>query len=103
MTSKLQSKVMSTLLVCSTINKEYENAMKCYKNVLKYSWIMQRKDLELLAYDKLSVQFFYIGKIEKSKDYHNKYLYGYLEPKNSSIQALNMLKHQNKKKGISDK
>jgi hypothetical protein len=74
-------------------NKEYENAMKCYKNVLKYAWIMQRNDLEMLAYEKLSIQYFLIGRIDKSKDYHERYNHGYLEPKESSIQVLTIMKY----------
>jgi hypothetical protein len=91
---------MSIWPVFIMTNKEYENAMKCYKNVLKYAWIMQRNDLEMLAYEKLSIQYFLIGRIDKSKDYHERYNYGYLEPKESSIQVLTNLKYQNQKKEI---
>ena len=63
------------------INKEYTNALKWYKWILKYSWILQRNDIELKAYDNISFEYFYIGKIEKSKDYHDRYIRRILEPK----------------------
>jgi len=39
-----------------------------------------------------------MGKIDKSKAYHQKYIRGYLEPTESSIRALTMLRYQNEKK-----
>lgn len=59
---------------------------------------MQNNEIELDTYDKLSVQYFYMGKIHKSQEYHNRYLSGYLEPKESGVQSLTMLKYQNKVK-----
>ena len=63
---------------------------------MKYSWITKRTDIELEAYDKLSAEYFFIGKISKSQIYHSKYVRGILEPKESSIRALNNFKHENK-------
>ena len=65
---------------------------------MKYSWITERTDLELEAYDKLSAEYFFIGKISKSQIYHSKYMRGILEPKESSIRALTNLKHENRLK-----
>jgi len=85
------------------ISKEYENAMKWYKNILKYSWVLQNTDIESKAYDQLSFQYFYMGKIDKCHEYQSKYHSGYLEPRNSSIQSLTMLKYQNRRKGYDRK
>lgn len=65
--------------------KDYENSMKCYKNILKYSWILERTDIELETYDNLSTKYFLLGKINKSQVYHSKYMRGIVEPKDSSI------------------
>lgn len=72
--------------------------MKCYKYVLTYSWILQRQDIELKAYDKLSLEYFYLGNIEKTLPYHNKFVRGIVEPQNSSIRSLTLLKYNNKRK-----
>mmetsp|Transcript_6567 Transcript_6567/g.6130 ORF Transcript_6567/g.6130 Transcript_6567/m.6130 type:complete len:108 (-) Transcript_6567:233-556(-) len=64
--------------------------------MLKYAWILENPNIEQEAYDKLSVQYFHLGKIKKSQEYHNRYLKGYIEPKESGIHSLTLLKHQHK-------
>jgi hypothetical protein len=80
--------------------KEFDNAMKSYKNVLKFAWISQDIEVELKAYIKLSMEYFYMGKIDKSNAYHQKYMFGYLEPKDSSIRSLTMLRYQTERKNF---
>ena len=55
-------------------NKEYLNALKCHKCILRYAWILNRHDIELSAYDNISFEYFYLGNIEKSRIYHDKYV-----------------------------
>jgi hypothetical protein len=51
---------------------------------------------ELLAYDLIGLQHFYLGELEKSKYYHDKMMDGGFEPENSELRKVGVRKLINK-------
>eukprot|EP00347_Sterkiella_histriomuscorum_P018601 403344892 len=56
--------------------KDHKMALKCYKKVLEQAWISNDLSCEIKAYEKISVQYYYIGDLQRSKYYHEKALRG---------------------------
>ena len=68
--------------------KEYKSAVKAFKKLLENSWKTNNKTQEIEAYDALSIQYFYLGDIERSKYYHDRAITGSIEPKESKIRTI---------------
>jgi len=54
---------------CYQLMKEYENAIKCYKKQLEISWSKGDYAGEMMAYDKIAINYFYLSDLEKAKYY----------------------------------
>lgn len=66
---KMRSHAYSMLGNCYQFMKEYENAIKCFKKQLEISWSLADYQGEMLAYDKISINYFYLSDLEKAKYY----------------------------------
>ena len=62
--------------ICYMEMKEYEKALKCFKKQLEYAWSNNDIDFEIRAYEKIFIQYFYLGDLEKSKFYHERAIRG---------------------------
>ena len=60
-----------------------EAAVKTYFRMLLTALFIRNSHYELLAYDLIGMQYFYLNKIEKSIFFHQKYVHGNLEPEDS--------------------
>jgi tetratricopeptide (TPR) repeat protein len=68
---------------------QYHKAIKCYKKQIEISWVLNNKVSELRAYDKIGIQYFYLGNKDKAKYYHERMLYGRSEnPKSEARDAV---------------
>ena len=43
---------------------------------MEYAWINNDTEFEIRAYEKISIQYFYLGDLQKSKYYHERGLRG---------------------------
>ena len=59
--------------------KEHESAIKQFRKMLQLSWQEKDAAMELQAYDSLSVDYYYLGALEKSRYYHDRSVRGKLE------------------------
>jgi hypothetical protein len=68
--------------------KEYSNAIKCFKRQLEIAWDSNNVSGEISAYDCISLQYFYLGDMDKAKFYHDRMLRGKCETKMSKIRKI---------------
>lgn len=55
---------------CFQNAQDYERALICFKTLMHQSWIHGEKDFEMQAYENIALQYYYLGNIEKSSQYH---------------------------------
>ena len=58
---------------------EFRLAKIAFKKMLQLAWLTRIQDYEYRAYAEIAKQYFYLQKIDKSKEYHMKALNGQLE------------------------
>lgn len=83
--------------------QQYKLALSYFAKMLQCSWKIKDNDHEILAYDLIGMQYYYMGELEKSKLYHQKMVEGELEPESSNLRRLaieNFLKKKNHKNDI---
>ncbi len=68
--------------------KEYEKAVMCFKKQLQIAWHISNAEAEMSAYDNLSIQYFYLGDLERAKYYNDRMLRGKTEAKFSVIRKI---------------
>jgi hypothetical protein len=68
--------------------QDYPNAIKCYKKQLELAWSLKDYSEEMLAYDMIAVNYFYLGDLTKSKYYETRMLRGQFEPKESKLRKI---------------
>jgi len=73
---------------CHQLLRNYKEALICFKKMLELAWETNSLKNELLAYDYIAVQYFYLGDIERSAYYHDRMCAGKFEAKNSPSRAL---------------
>ena len=56
--------------------KDYSKSIIAFKKVLQYSWYSKNVEGEMMAYEYLAVQYFYMGNLERCKFYHNRSMAG---------------------------
>lgn len=88
---------------CYQFLKQYSLALVYFTKLLQCSWMQNDKNNELLAYDYIGMQYYYLGDLEKSKYYHLKMVNGETEPKDSTILKLGVNKLKNKNSKNKDK
>jgi len=67
-----------------------------YVKLLQTAWLCNSTRYELLAYDLMGVQYYYMGDLEKAKYYHQSMMAGEVEPKHSELRKLGIDKIMNK-------
>lgn len=55
---------------------ENEEAVKQFKKMLQLAWQEGNLEMELKAYDNLSMEYFYLGQLQKSNYYHDRFMRG---------------------------
>jgi hypothetical protein len=108
--------VFKTIKHLSDANRSFTNKLKAYKylgkcfqtvgnhamaifyfvKLLQTAWFCNSNRYELLAYDLIGVQYYYLGELEKAKYYHEKMMSGETEPINSELRKLGINKLINK-------
>ena len=56
-----------------------------YIKLLQMSWVCNQERYELLAYDLIGLQYYYLGDLERAKQFHNKMAEGRIEGQNSDL------------------
>ena len=82
---------------CFQYLKQYSLALNYFAKMLQCSWKLNDKDHEILSYDLIGMQFFYLGDLEKSKYYHQRMVDGEIEPENSNVRKLAVTRFLHKK------
>jgi hypothetical protein len=67
---------------------EHEEAVKQFKKMLQLAWQEGNQEMELKAYDLVSVDYYYLGDLEKSKYYHDRYIRGKSENDHSIMKKV---------------
>ena len=62
----------------------HRNAVFSLK-MLQMSWVCNQGRYELLAYDLIGLQYYYLGDLERAKQFHNKMAEGRIEGQNSDL------------------
>ena len=58
--------------------------------MLQLAWKENLKESEMHAYDHLGVQYFYLGKLDKAKYYHERMMRGQFESQKSPLRELSL-------------
>jgi len=72
--------------------KKYNAALRYYIKLLQTAWCLGSSKHELLAYDMIGLQHFYMGRLELAQYYHNKMTNCKLEPDNSNLKQVGITK-----------
>ena len=73
-----------------SIDRNYENSIKCYKKLMIYAWKAKDKSMELEAYSGLSIQYYYLGEVKKCEFLTDRVMKCKLERHDSKIRDLAM-------------
>ena len=89
---KIKLKCYKGLGVCCQILKKYSLAKHYFTKVLQLSWLVGDKQNELLAYDSIGLQYYYLGDIEQAQYFHFKMMKGEYETESSALRGLGISK-----------
>jgi len=67
---------------------EHRKAIKALKLFLEHAWLTNNFAAEMITYDKLSVCYFYLGELDKSKYYKLKHTKGLGEEEGNKIREV---------------
>jgi hypothetical protein len=67
-----------------------DSAMKYLKRGLQYAWFLNDQFNELCIYEKMALNYFYLGHVDKSLFFHQRALSGGLEENNSPVRMLSV-------------
>lgn len=65
--------------------QDYLSATKWYKMMVKFWWLQDNPKYEVIAYEGLSKWYYYLLDIPKSKFYHERFVTGEVEDRNSNV------------------
>jgi hypothetical protein len=68
--------------------KEYKKAIVCFKKQLQLAWFTSNLEQEMIAFDSLSLQYFYIGDVDKAKYYDDRARRGKFETNFSIVKKM---------------
>lgn len=68
--------------------KQYESCEKLYKKALEYAWYLQEKKVEIEIYEQMGINYYYLGRIQKSKYFHDRSVNDLHEKDDSSTKVL---------------
>lgn len=66
----------------------HEKAINYYKKQIEIAWILDNKTSELRAYDKIGIQYFYLGNKQKALYYHSRFTNGIYEKETDIKKAI---------------
>ena len=89
-------KAYKYLAVCYHRVKNYRMATFYNVKMLQTAWLCQSKRYELLAYDKIGVEYYYQGDVKKASFYHERMMSGKVEPKDSKLRELGITRLLNR-------
>jgi len=74
--------------------KDHEEGVKQYKKMLQLAWQEGDVHSEMTAYDCLSLEYYYLGEVDKCKYYHDRMTRGKMENSTSIVKKVttNLLK-----------
>ena len=90
--NKIKLKCYKGLGLCCQIMKKYSLAKHYFGRVLQFSWLVGDKQNELLAYDSIGLQYYYLGNVEHAQYFHFKMMRGEYETEESNLRALGIKK-----------
>ncbi|CAI2383459.1 unnamed protein product [Moneuplotes crassus] len=79
------------------LKKRHKTAIEMFKRMLQSAWILKLSQEELKAYHHLSIEYYYLEELDKSRYYLEKYLQGDLENDNSIIKQIYLQEYRIKK------
>lgn len=85
---------------CYKLIKNYKLALVNYKKMLQLAWELKDENAELIAYDGIGMQYFYLGAVQKARYYHERMWKGIYENEGSAARVLshtNLLMRRKKK------
>lgn len=59
------------------------NATKCFKKMLQLAWVKNNFNAEMVAYDCMAIQYYYLGDLDRSDYFHNRSMKGIREKEDS--------------------
>ncbi len=62
--------------LCFQKLQDYDRAIVCFKNMLHSAWLQDSFEMEMQAYEHIALQYYYLGLMEKSTQYHNRIMRG---------------------------
>lgn len=92
----LKMKCYEKLGKCFQTLKNFPLALKYYLKMLELALYNNSKAKELLAYDLIGIQYFYIGDLNLANFFHKKLLEGDIEAQNSNLRKIASIKYKYK-------
>ena len=77
---------------CYSSLKKHKTALIYFTKFLYMAYYMESSKYELIAYDLIGIQYYYLGKLQLAEHYHNRMVTGELEPENSRIRSIGLAK-----------
>lgn len=90
--NRIKLKCYKGLGTCFQILKKYALAKHYFIRVLQLCWLTNDKQNELLAYDSIGLQHYYLGDVEQAQYFHFKMMKGEYESEDSALRALGIKK-----------
>jgi hypothetical protein len=78
--------------------KEYTKAIISFKKLLHCAWSSKSAEGERSAYDFLSIQYYYLGDLKKSKFYNDRAIRGKFEAPDSIVRNFSLNEGKNHQK-----
>lgn len=72
----------------ATHMKMYRESHIILKKALQYSWAVGNEDKELLIYDLMGINYYYLGQLKKAAYFHNRFMLGRLELPESATKRI---------------
>lgn len=81
---------------CYRDQLKYKKALSAFIKMVEYAWVANDKRYELLAYDLIAQQYFYMNCMDKALFYHDKFMSGRVEPEDSELRRLGISRVKDK-------
>lgn len=72
--------------------KMYKTSLIYFTKFLYMAWYIESPKHELLAYDSIGIQYYYLGDLDKAEHFHTRMVGGKLEPKGSRLRKIGITK-----------
>lgn len=85
---KKKMSAFKQLGICHQVIKDYKTALVNFKLLLQLAWKEENIEMELTAYDYMSIQYFYLGDLDGARYYHNRIWKGATEKMESRAREI---------------